>query len=92
MSLQRKIYHLKEVIEEFHISEDVVLYFIQQEWISPESPEDLSFDDEDMARIKLIHELKNQFGVNDEAVPVILHLVDHLNYLHLNLEDLIKKT
>ena len=39
------------------------------------------FDEEDVCRILLIHDLKDKFGVNDEAVPVILHLVDQLNFI-----------
>lgn len=90
MKLEREVYDLKEVAQECHIGEESVLYFISQEWVSPESSEEPIFDEEDIARMRLIHELKNELGVNDEAVPVILHLVDQLNYLHLNLDQLKK--
>ena len=38
-------------------------------------------DLEDLTRIHLIAELKHDFEVNDESIPIILHLIDQLNYL-----------
>lgn len=40
-------------------------------------------DEEDLARAKLIRELQEVFGVNDEAIPIILHLLDQLYFLKL---------
>ena len=40
-------------------------------------------DEEDLARIRLICELKDEFGVNDEGVSIILQLLDQLNRMHL---------
>jgi chaperone modulatory protein CbpM len=44
------------------------------------------FDEEDLARIRLIYELQMDMGVNDEAIPVILHLVDQLNRVHIEVK------
>lgn len=54
---------------------------IRAEWVIPAEPEGPALDPEDLARARLIHELMHDFGVNDEAVPIILHLLDQLYYL-----------
>lgn len=55
----------------------LILTYIERCWIAPDSSE---LDHEDQARIHLIQELQNVFGVNDEAVPIILHLIDQLHF------------
>lgn len=64
---------------------EIITRFIEEEWILPVDQTPI-FDDEDLARIKLIWELSNEFGVNDEAMPIILNLLDQLNRIHLELE------
>ena len=61
--------------------------FINEEWITPLDPMNLIFDEDDVIRIQLITELKEHLGVNDEAIPIILHLVDQLHLLHSNLQQ-----
>ena len=41
----------------------------------------MRFSDTDVARARLIQDLKGDFGVNDEGIDVILHLVDQLHGL-----------
>jgi chaperone modulatory protein CbpM len=41
----------------------------------------MSFSDMDVARARLIQDLKVAFGVNDEGIDVILHLMDQLHGL-----------
>ena len=53
-------------------------------WFVP----DLSFSDIDIARARLIRELQVDFGVNDEGVGVILHLVDQLYGMRRTLMEL----
>jgi chaperone modulatory protein CbpM len=55
----------------------IILTYIERRWISPANSE---LDQEDQARIHLIQELQSVFGVNDEAVPIILHLIDQLHF------------
>lgn len=65
---------------------DLIEHFIIEEWVTPKVEKELTLDEEDVARIMLINELKKDFGVNDEAIPIILHLIDELNHLHINLK------
>lgn len=57
-------------------------FWLEQQWIIPEeTPAGLDFSDQDIARARLIQDLKGDFGVNDEGIDVVLHLVDQLHSL-----------
>ena len=70
--------------------------WLEQRWLIPDQTSaEMTFSDVDVARAHLIHDLKRDFGVNDEGVDVILHLVDQLHglrgafeQLHRNLKEL----
>lgn len=62
--------------------------FIDEQWLTPASLDDLRFDEEDLSRIDLILELQETFEVNDQAVPIILSLIDQLNHLQTTLKKL----
>ena len=34
-----------------------------------------------------VNAIQQEFGVNDEAVPIILHLIDQLNRIRLEVKD-----
>jgi chaperone modulatory protein CbpM len=71
-------------------------FWVDQRWLIPDlSSDEMTFSDADVARANLIHDLKGDFGVNDEGVDVILHLVDQLHglrgafeQLHRNIKEL----
>jgi len=86
MNLQFR-FQLEDVARKSGLAPEVILLFVKQSWISPLDEAHQIFDAEDLARIQLIHDLQDRMGVNDEAVPVILHLVDQLNRLHIELRD-----
>ncbi len=57
-------------------------FWLEQRWLIPqETSAGTTFSDMDVARARLIEDLKSDFGVNDEGVDVILHLVDQLHGL-----------
>jgi chaperone modulatory protein CbpM len=63
--------------------------WLEQQWLIPEQTSaGAGFSDMDLARARLIRELKADFGVNDEGVDVILHLMDQLHGLRRALEQL----
>jgi chaperone modulatory protein CbpM len=70
--------------------------WLDQQWLIPDQASaDMTFSETDVARAHLIRDLKSDFGVNDEGVDVILHLVDQLHglrgafeQLHRNLREL----
>ncbi len=71
-----------------NIPSHMILHFINQEWIRPSDLATPALDDEDVARIELIWELYSEMGVNEEAMPIILNLLDQLNRIHLELKKL----
>jgi chaperone modulatory protein CbpM len=63
--------------------------WLEQQWLIPEQTSaGASFSDVDVARAHFIRDLKTDFGVNDEGVNVILHLVDQMHGLRRMLEQL----
>jgi chaperone modulatory protein CbpM len=64
-------------------------FWIEQQWLVPDrTTADTSFSDTDLARAHLIRDLKGDFGVNDEGIDVILHLVDQLHGLRRAFDEL----
>lgn len=74
---------IEEAVHDCGVPREKILRYIKESWVIPVNPLEAYFDDEDIARIKLIWELDTVFGVNDEAMPIILHLVDQINRIHL---------
>ena len=66
--------------------------WLEQRWLIPnETSAEMDFSDADVARAHLIQDLKIDFGVNDEGVDVILHLLDQLHGLRRVLDELQKE-
>lgn len=63
--------------------------WLEQRWLIPDQTSaGMNFSEMDVARAHLIWDLKADFGVNDEGVDVILHLVDQLHGLRRALAQL----
>jgi chaperone modulatory protein CbpM len=59
-------------------------------WIIPPQTEpELAFSDVDIARAQLIRDLRDDLGVNDEGVSVILHLLDQVHGLRRSMQQLL---
>jgi len=80
-----KLTRLDEACDLCGVKKEVIIHFVQEEWIHPVDVTSMEMDDEDLARIRLIRDLKDDFGVNDEGMSIILQLLDQLNRLHLEL-------
>ena len=57
--------------------------------VPPQSEPEPMFSDVDLARAQLIRDLREDFGVNDEGVSVILHLIDQMHGLRRTMQDLL---
>lgn len=63
--------------------------WIEQNWVLPvEDDGEFFFDETDVARVRLIAELRNDLGVNEDAVPVVLRLLDQVYSLRRALAEL----
>ena len=70
---------LTEVVARIDATEGELIAWAKQGWIRPTKEDDgLWFDDADVARVQLIIDLRRDMAVNDEAVPVILRLLDQI--------------
>src|SRR3546814_13977310 len=66
-----------EVLITLGIGASELSAWIEQHWVLPvEVDGALMFDDSDLARVKLIAELRNDLGVNEDAIPGLLRLLD----------------
>jgi chaperone modulatory protein CbpM len=62
--------------------------WIEAGWLLPRGGEDAAdFSEADLARARLISELQQEMGVNEEAVPIILDLLDQVHGLRQMLRD-----
>ena len=65
--------------------------WLEQRWLIPDQTfGGINFTDVDLARARLILDLKTGFGINDEGIDVILHLMDQLHGLRRALDQLRK--
>ena len=86
----KNIYEITEIIELYKLDEIFIYECIEQEWIIPSDTEETHLDQEDIARMLLIKDLKNEFGVNDESIPIILHLIDQIHLLKSRISNHMK--
>jgi chaperone modulatory protein CbpM len=64
--------------------------WVEAGWIvPPQTDPEPMFSDVDLARVQLIRDLREDFGVNDEGVSVILHLVDQMHGLRRSMQELL---
>jgi chaperone modulatory protein CbpM len=69
--------------------------WIEAGWLRPlasasdrDSP-DADFSEVDVARARLIRDLRNDVGLNDEAIPVVLDLIDQIHGLRRVVRELL---
>jgi chaperone modulatory protein CbpM len=64
--------------------------WIEEEWLVPsETMGEPEFSEADLARAKLIRDLKHDMGVNDEGVGIILNLLDQMHSLRKAMADML---
>jgi len=79
---------IDEASEYCGVACEIIIHFIEETWIRPHEADPPLFDEEDLARIRLIRDLRDEFGVNEEGIPIILNLLDQVNRMHLEVERL----
>ena len=81
----------QEFLVRAHLERETLEMWIREEWLIPgQSAGELTFSDTDIARVQLIRDLKNDLGVNDEGVGVILSLVDQVHGLRGVLTEVLR--
>jgi chaperone modulatory protein CbpM len=78
----------REFIDRSHLDTPTLNAWIAAEWLLPViRRKKLLFSEADLARARLIRDLKVDFGVNDEGVAIVLHLLDQLHGLRCLVRD-----
>jgi chaperone modulatory protein CbpM len=80
---------IQEFVDRSHLDPATMNAWISAEWLLPlTSQRNVLFSEADLARVHLIRDLKGDFGVNDEGVSIVLHLLDQLHGLRCLLRDI----
>ena len=80
---------IEQVVTEVEVSQGDVMTWIERRWVLPtEDGDNLLFDEADRARIKLIAELHRDLGVGEDAMPLVLRLLDQIYFLRRMLGEL----
>ena len=78
----------QEFIRRSHLDTPTLDAWVEAEWLVPVSSGTIQFSDADLARARLIHDLKVDLGVNDEGIGIVLHLLDQLHGLRCLVRDI----
>jgi chaperone modulatory protein CbpM len=66
-----------------------------QAWIAagwlvpPQTDPEPAVSEVDLARAQLIRDLRDDFGVNDEGIAVVLHLIDQMHGLRRSMQQIL---
>lgn len=80
---------LEKVVAEIAVGQDELRTWIERSWVLPvKRSGGYFFDDADLARARLIAELRRDMDITEEAMPVVLRLLDQVYGLRRALSDL----
>jgi len=82
---------IHEFVIRARVEQQSVETWIAAGWLVPPQTEpEPMFSDVDLARAQLIRDLREDLGVNDEGISVILHLIDQMHGLRRSLQSLLE--
>lgn len=65
--------------------------WVAADWVRPErAGDELRFSDTDVARVRLVHELRHDLAIDDETIPLLLSLLDDLYDARFRLRALLE--
>jgi len=78
----------REFLLAARVEETVLETWVEAGWLMPQRDEEAAdFSDADLARAQLIRDLQHDMGVNEEAIPIILDLIDQVHGLRQMLRE-----
>ena len=81
---------IHEFVIRARVEQQAVETWIAAGWlVPPQTAPEPMFSDVDLARAQLIRDLREDLGVNDEWVAVILHLLDQMHGLRGSMQGLL---
>jgi chaperone modulatory protein CbpM len=73
------------------LPEAELVAWTERGWVRPvEAPSGLEFDEIDIARVRLIHDLRSAMQIEDETIPVVLSLLDQVHDLRAELRAVLR--
>jgi chaperone modulatory protein CbpM len=85
--------HTSEFLLQSRLDARALDTWIEAGWLRPRgSQSSREFSDIDVARARLIGELRGDLRVNDEAVPVVLDLIDQIHGLRRLVRELVERS
>lgn len=80
---------IETVLEQVTVGRGELEHWIERRWVLPAEREGAYlFDAADVARVRLIVELRHELSIDDEAIPVVLSLLDQIYALRGALKEL----
>jgi chaperone modulatory protein CbpM len=81
----------REFLVEAQLDGEALDAWIEAGWLLPRRAERDRFSEVDLARARLIRDLKHDFGVNDEGITLILDLIDQVHGLRRMMRELLER-
>jgi len=79
-----------EFMQQAGLDQETLELWIEEEWLIPSRGADgFTYTEMDLARVNLIHSLKDNMGVNQEGLGIILHLLDQMHSLRRTFAELV---
>src|SRR5215467_493521 len=82
---------ISEFLVRVRIDRHLLESMIAAGWLITQREPELIVSDIDLARAQLIRELKEDFGVNDEGISLILHLLDQIHGLRRSMHGALEE-
>jgi chaperone modulatory protein CbpM len=80
---------IQEFVVRVRVTRDVVEAWVAEGWLRPQRTErGPLFTEMDVARAQLICDLREDMGVNEEGIAIILDLIDQMHGLRKTLREL----
>src|SRR5262245_46154801 len=83
---------VQEFLIRARLQQHLLQAWVEAGWlVPPQTDPEWMFSDVDLARAQFICDLRDDFGVNDEGISVILHLIDQVHGLRQSMQDLLEE-
>ena len=81
---------LAELLNEFGVQREEMLSWIERRWVLPlHESGDYVFAESDVARVQMILELRRDLAIDEDAMSVVLDLLDKLYAVRRQMRDIL---
>lgn len=82
---------IQNFIDDTQLDAEAIEVWIEAGWLRPHQNGESRLSGIDVARAKLIRDLRHGLGVNDEGIPLILDLIDQLHGLRRAMRNILER-